>query len=55
MKTLKVTPEIRQEIIEWYALKRAIGTYKTVAARHNICKQYVEKILREARSKQSTA
>jgi hypothetical protein len=45
--TRKVTPAIRQEIIDWHAKRRALGTYKIIAAKHGICIQYVEKILRE--------
>lgn len=51
----KVTPEVRQAIVDWHKLKRSIGTYKTVAAKYGICRQYVEKVLREHRSKQSNA
>jgi hypothetical protein len=45
MSTPKVTPAVRKEIIDWYTRKRAMGTFRSMARKHGICVQYVEKIV----------
>lgn len=48
-QVLKMTPEVRQAILDWAKAKRELGTQSTLAARLGISSGYVEKILAEER------
>lgn len=49
MRDLKMTPEVRQKILDWDKARRELGTQSDIAARLGISPRYVEKILADER------
>lgn len=49
MRDLKMTPEVRQQILDWDKARRELGTQCDIAARLGISPRYVEKILADER------